>query len=219
MDPLPEEADELADPQQGEAAVPDEPHVRRLPPQARDLGARFAQLGRDTAALRVAHADGRRPNPRSAGPDQLAAAQRQRRSGRRVGARHRIDDGPEDPEGEEHVADADDVADDRDRQGNDVTEEAAAGHELGHAVHAQDEVERVAGDVRIGEAGGVEGPGPDRHHAAVDEDGQQVGADADRGHLEARHAPVAPQPGEDEDVGTDVEGTDGQARQRLDVAG
>ena len=77
------------------------------------------------------------------------------------------------PERQQHVTEADDVADDRDREGDDVAEQAAAAHELGDAAGPEDEVERVVGDGVLGEAGGGVGAGPDRHASAVDEDRQQ----------------------------------------------
>ena len=73
-------------------------------------------------------------------------------------------------------------------------------------------MERVVDEGLVREAGGVEGSGPDGHLALVDEDRQQVGADADRRDLEPGDAPVLPEPGEDEDVGADVGPADGDVR-------
>ena len=47
------------------------------------------------------------------------------------------------------------------------------------------------------------GGGPDRHLPEVDDDRDHVRGDPDRGDLEARHLPVAPQPDEDQAVGGD----------------
>ena len=83
----------------------------------------------------------------------------------------------------------------------------------------EEEVEGVVGDVGLGEAGGEEGGGPDRHLPGVDEDGDHVRGDADRGDLEARHPPVAPQPDEDQAVGDDVGPADRDVRADAGLGG
>ncbi len=202
VDPVADERDQLTGPQQAEVAVREQAQVRRLAPHAcrPRLRPRTPRPGscppRHTAAPAV-------PGVAVAGRMIRRRADCQCAPRGRVDSDHRIDDGPEDPERQQHVTDADHVADDRDRQRDHVAEQPAAGDEVADRLLPEEEVERVVGDDGLVEAGGEEGGRPDRHLTGVDEDGGHVGADADRGDLEPRHAPVAPQPDEDQAVGGD----------------
>ena len=89
--------------------------------------------------------------------------------------------------------------------------------ERAHRAGGDQLVERVARQGGEVEAGRVEGAGPDRHAAAVEDDRQRVQTDADRGHLEPGHLPVPPQPGEEEEVDADERdvGEPGHAGRRV----
>ena len=132
VDPVADQRDQLPGPQQAEVAVGEQAQVRRLAPQAGGLGSGLREVGRDGARLRIGGAGG--PGRRRGGPQDRRRADRVGAARRRVDPNHRIDDGPEDPERQEDVADADDVADDRDRQRDDVAEEPATGDEVGDGI-------------------------------------------------------------------------------------
>ena len=127
VDPIAEQRDELAGPQQREVAVA-RPGAGTATAPARPARRPAAPLRHSAGiaeALRVGDAGLERSPPWIGGSRDCA--QRQRAARRRLGAGHRVHDGPEDPQRQQHVADADHVADDRDRQRDDVAEQAAAG--------------------------------------------------------------------------------------------
>ena len=131
VDAVAEEADQLADPQQREVAVADQGQVGGLRALGAD-GRRTHRGGRrgDHQGRRRQRRRGLagRRSARRQRPREWVAASRRHADAialRRLRAGHGVDDGPEDAHRQQDVAQADHVADEGNRQGHDVAEDAA----------------------------------------------------------------------------------------------
>ena len=171
------------------------PRHRRRRPRSASAGMRW-RLGVGDAGRRAC---------RPPALDGWRRRARARRATGALGAGHRVHDRPEDPERQEHVADADHVADDRDRERDDVAEQAARRHEARRPISVRRRKWNGSSAMsRLGEAGGVKAADQMGICPPLMMTASMLAPMPTDGDLEPGDAPVAPQPREDEAVGGDV---------------
>ena len=227
--PIAEDRDHLAGPEGRERAVERQAHVRVLedavPDWWRGGGDRgegrrrepSANATEDHRALQGRNALQRRGKPRLIGA-----------AGAETDARGLVVDvcrGPHDAgkqeEGEarhqEDVADRRHGLDDRDRDRDDVPEQAQSQQEVGVERRRQNDVEGRR-DIARNETGGREAWLPDRHVAAVHHDRERVRQRPDEGERHPRIRPVGPQ-GREQQGERDRDEGEPQRRDQVDVGG